>query len=153
MEHQILDRPLVVLIGATDVDGQRRTPLIDQNVDFRAQLGAIGRVFARFATARRRRTRSTVHGLPAPLDAALAPVELDQGLKDLVPDAQFLPGLESLMQHTAGDTKPVKMDSLPLAAGPQDVPDAVQHGPIANPRPTRLGLPRVGRQLTLDQPP
>ena len=48
MEHQILDRPFVMLIGATDVDSLRGTPLaIDQNVDFGAQFGAISRIFAR----------------------------------------------------------------------------------------------------------
>ena len=145
--------PLVMLIGATDVDGQRCTPLIDQNVDFGAQFGAIGRVFARLTATQRRSTRPAIHGLPAPLNATLTAIELDQGLKDLVPDAQFLPSLEPLMQHAAGNTKPVTMHSLPLAAGPQDVPNPIQYGPIANARPARLGWRRFRRQLALHPAP
>ena len=72
MEDQVGDRPLVVLVGATDVDGQRRTPLIDQDVDLGAQFGAIGRVFARIAAAQGGGARAAVDRLPPPLDVAFA---------------------------------------------------------------------------------
>ena len=74
-------------------------------------------------------------------------VELDQRPEDGVPDALLLPGLETLMQDATRNAEPVALDGLPLAAGPQQVPDAVQHGPVADPGPTALlaGLGSAGR--------
>ena len=36
------------------------------------------------------------------------------------------------MQDTAGNAEPIAMDCLPLAAGPQNVPEPIDDGPIVN---------------------
>ena len=55
------------------------------------------------------------------------------GAQDLVPDALFLPGLETIMNHTARNAKPVFVNGLPLTSCPQDVPDTAQYGSIVCP--------------------
>jgi hypothetical protein len=54
-------------------------------------------------------------------------------MKRLLPDTLLLPGLETLMNHATGDTKPISVNSFPLTACPQDVPDAVECSPITGP--------------------
>jgi hypothetical protein len=51
---------------------------------------------------------------------------------DLFPDGLFLPSLETLMNDTARNTKPVSVNGFPLATGPQNVPDAIQYGTIVS---------------------
>jgi len=48
--YQAGHRPLVVLVGARDLNRQRGTSLVDQQVDLGAQFGAIGQM--PFSTAR-----------------------------------------------------------------------------------------------------
>ena len=55
------------------------------------------------------------------------------GAQDLIPDALFLPGLETIMNDTARNAKPVSVDGLPLTSCPQNVPDAGQYGSIVCP--------------------
>ena len=83
----------------------------------------------------------------------LSTIEADHRAPDLCPDALFLPGLETFMNDTTRNAKPVSVDRLPLAACPQNVPDAVQHGAIVYPRTSRtsfLGL--FGKMLLHSAP-
>jgi hypothetical protein len=60
----------------------------------------------------------------------------------------MLPRLEPFMQNTSGDTEPIAMDGFPLAACPQNVPEAVDDCPIVSswsPWPPFLG--RFGQML------
>jgi len=51
VHDQILDRPLVMFVGARDPDGQGRTQLIDQQMDFATQFASIRWIFTRFGTS------------------------------------------------------------------------------------------------------
>jgi hypothetical protein len=73
-----------------------------------------------------------VGGLPLPADMSLAAIEAGHGAEEFVKDALSLPGLEALMEDAARNTEPVSMDSLPLATGPQDVPDAIDDGAVVS---------------------
>ena len=119
-----------MLIGSRDPNCQRSTALIDQNMDLAAMFGSIGGVIARVAAAQRRWARTTVHRLPLPQDPFSTTVEIQHRAKDLLPDAFLLPGLKAFVQDAAGDAKPTGMNRLPLAASPQDVPDAIHHGMV-----------------------
>ena len=129
-DNQLVCRPLVMLVGASDVDCQRHPPLIHQQVQFRALLASIRRVLAGFTAAKRCRNRLAVNRLPLPFDLAPLVIELDHKFHDASKDAVLLPGLKPLMQHTAGDAKPVFVNSFPLATRPQHIPDAVQYSMI-----------------------
>ena len=65
----------------------------------------------------------------------------------------LLPGLETIMNHTAGNTKPIFVNGFPLASCLQDISDTVQGSAVTRSwasRTTFLG--RFGKVL-LDSAP
>lgn len=152
-EDQVIDRPFVVFVRARDVKRQRSTTLIDQDMDLATELSSIRWVLACLLTTQWRGARLAVYGLPLPADVSLSCIVAHHGLQDLFPDALLLPGLETIMNHTTRNTKPVFVNGFPLAPRPQDIPDAVQCSLITRPGaswPTLLG--RFGKVL-LDSTP
>jgi hypothetical protein len=115
--------------------------LINQNVNFATSLGSIGWVCACFVPTQRGSAGATVNRLPFPLDASLATIETQQRAKYLLPDPLLLPGLKSLMQNTARNTKPGAINGFPLASSPQNKPQTVHHGPIRLSAASCSGLP------------
>src|SRR4051794_8262867 len=73
-DHDLTHHRFVGLIGGRDLDRDRCAALIDQQMDFTALSGAVGRVLAGRLTAQWRRTRATINRLPGPLDTAGAGV-------------------------------------------------------------------------------
>jgi hypothetical protein len=70
---------------------------------------------------------------------------------DSLEDARSYPRLESQMAGAAGTVFPG--DHLPLAAGAQNIQNAVEYGTIRYPRPTVGSARLVRRQDGFDQPP
>ena len=124
--NQIIRRPLVIRIRTRNVNCQRHSPLINQQVQLRSLFTPIGRVFARFTASQRGGNRLAVNRLPLPFDLAFLVVKLDHQPHDLVEDAVLLPGLKAFMQHVAGYPEPVFVNGFPLATGPQVPPSALQ---------------------------
>jgi hypothetical protein len=129
-DHEIICRPLVMLIRAGQDYGQGRAALVHQDVDFAAPFASIGWILPGLLAAQGRGTALTVNRLPFPLDFPFLGVELDHDVHDLVEDTQLLPGLEAFMQRAAAHPKPVFMNCFPLASRPQHIPDPVQYGPV-----------------------
>jgi hypothetical protein len=161
LDHQIIRRPFVMLIGSRDMDRQGRTACIHQKVNFASRFAAIGRIFAGFFSAEWRWHRLAVHRLPFPADSQLAGIVAHHDLEQLVKDTRLLPGLKAFMQGTTGNLKPLSLHGFPLTAGPQHEPDAVDDIPVVDSRPAgsnflrRLGkllfefLPQFGRNLMI----
>jgi hypothetical protein len=129
-DNEIIRRPLVVLIGSRQHHDQGSTALVHQDVDLAAPFAPIGWILPGLLTTQGGRTAFTVNRLPCPLDFPFLGVELDHDLHNLVEDTQLLPSLEAFMQRAAAHPKPVFVDRLPLASGPQHIPDPVQYGPV-----------------------
>lgn len=133
---QFSHRPFIMSIGSGDVDGQRRTPLVNQEMNFRPSLASVSWIASCIRTVQRGRNRFAIDSLPFPTDALLSMIEACQGTENLVPDTLLLPCLEPLMQDAAGDTKPCFVNRFPLASCPQNVPEAIDNGAIINARST-----------------
>src|SRR3972149_9975018 len=122
--------------------------LINQDMNFAPFLGPIGWIIACVASTQRRSAGSTVYRLPFPLDASFATIETQQRAEYLFPNALLLPGLKSLMQYAARNTKPGAVNRLPLAASPQDEPQAIHHGTVGVSAASRARLtPFLGEVL------
>jgi hypothetical protein len=67
-------------------------------------------------------------------------IEFDHLTHDSGKHATGLPFLKAIMQGRTAYPKPIPMHSLPLAARPQHVPDAIQHCPIVCSLPPRLSI-------------
>ena len=137
-DHQIIGRPLVMLVGTANVNGQRSAMFVHQQMNFAAQFATIGRILARFRPTQGSSTRFAIHRLPFPANFAFPGVELDHDFEQLVKYTGFFPGLKALMQNAAGNMEPFLLDRFPLAASPQDIPDAVDHISVIHPRSSRL---------------
>ena len=66
--HHLAHHRFVGLIGRRDLDRDGCATLINQQVDFRARTGAVGRVLAGGLTAQGSRARATINRVPAPRD-------------------------------------------------------------------------------------
>jgi hypothetical protein len=152
-KDQVIGRPFVMLISAGDLYGQRRAALINQDMHLAAQLGAIGRVLTGLRASQGSGTRFAIERLPFPADVPLMGIEAHARLKDGFPETLLLPSLKPIMQYTARDTKPVFVDSLPLAACPQDIPNAVQDGVLIYSGASRATVSWRFRQKLLDPTP
>src|SRR5215208_6255278 len=72
-----------------------------------------------------------IHRLPSPAHStALFGIVLDHPLHQLLKETHAPPSLETLVDHTGGDPKPLAVQSLPLASRPQHIPDSVDDGSI-----------------------
>src|SRR5436305_1615146 len=65
--HDLAHHRFVSLIGCRDLYRYRCAALIDQQMDFSARAGAVGRVLATGLTAQWSRARATINRLPVPL--------------------------------------------------------------------------------------
>ena len=129
-EDKVIQRPFIMLISAAGVKGQWCAPPVNQDMHFGSTLAPVCGIRACLLLTQRSRNSFTVCGLPLPKDTPLTSIEAGHGAKELVKDALSLPGLEALMEDAAGNTEPVPMYCIPLAASPQDIPDAVDDGAV-----------------------
>src|SRR4030067_2365163 len=128
--------------------------LIRQKLNFAPFLGPIGWIISCVAPTQRRSAGSTVYRLPFPLDASFATIETQQRAEYLFPNALLLPGLKSLMQYAARNPKPGAVNRLPLAARPQDEPQAIHHGTVGFSAASRSWLTLLlGKGLFGNSPP
>ena len=70
-----------------------------------------------------------------------------------LPTAFALPGLKPLMQHTAGDTKPIPMYRFPLTACPQHILNLIEDTMVVYTGPPTLLLLRWLRKFALENAP
>ena len=132
-ENKVINRPFVVLVSAGKMHGQRCASLIDQDMDLGTAFTSVSGIASRCFSAQRCRDRFAVDRLPFPTNSALPIVKANHRLQHPVPDTLLLPGLEPFVQNTAGNAEPSSMDCFPLAASPQNVPEAVDNCPIVSP--------------------
>ena len=151
--EQVINRPFVVLIGTGEVHRQGCASFINQDVNLGATLAPVGGIASCRLAAQRCGHRFAVDSLPLPANAALAMIEANHRLQDLVPNALLLPGLETFMQDAAGNAEPIAMDRFPLTACPQDVPEPIEHRPIICSWPAWPALLTWFGQVLLDAPP
>jgi hypothetical protein len=152
-ENQIINRPFIVLVSPGKMHRQRRASLINQDMNLGTVFTAVSGIASRCFSAQRCRYRFAVDCLPLPTNSALPIVKANHRLQHFVPDTLLLPGLEPFVQDTAGNAKPIAMDCFPLAACPQNVPEAVDDCPIISSgasRPASFG--RFG-QMFFDATP
>ena len=133
-KDKVIDRPFIVLMSASKMNRQRGTALVNQDMNLCAAFAAVGGISSSRLSAQRSRHRFAVDSLPFPANPALPVVKANHRLQDLLPDTLLLPRLEPFMQDTAGDAEPIAMDCFPLAACPQNVPEAVDDSPIVGTR-------------------
>ena len=148
-----IDRLGRAATGTGDVNGQRRSPFINQDVYLGPTLASVCWITSCGLPTQWRGNRLAVDSLPLPADSTLAGIEADQAPHDLLPDTLLLPGLESLVQHAARNTKPVSVDGFPLATSPQHVPDAVDDRPVVGTWPSRSWFLGWLGQVSLDSAP
>jgi hypothetical protein len=133
-KDKVINRPFVMLVCAGKMNRQRSTALINQDMYLGPTFTAVGGITSCRLSAQRSRHRFAVDSLPFPANPPLPIVKANHRLQDLVPDSLLLPRLEPFMKNTAGDAEPIAMDGFPLAACPQNVPDAVDDCPIISSR-------------------
>jgi len=147
-EDKVINRPFVMLVSTGKMHRQRRAPLVNQDMNLGTTFTPVSGIASRCFSAQRSGHRFAVDSLPFPANPPLPIVKAHHRLQDLVPDALPLPGLEPFMQHTAGNAEPIAMDCFPLAACPQNVPEAIDDRPIVSPRPPWPSfLERFGQML------
>jgi hypothetical protein len=129
-EDKVIQRPFIMLISTTDVKGKRCAPPVNQDMHLGSTLAPVCGIGACLMLTQWSRNSFTIGSLPLPSDTLVAAIEASHAAEQLVKDALSLPGLEALMEDAAGDTEPVLMYCIPLAASPQDVPDAVDDGAV-----------------------
>ncbi len=132
-EDQVINRPFVMLVSTGKMHRQRCASLINQDMNLGTAFTPVSGIASRCFSAQRCRYRFTVDSLPFPANSALPIVKANHRLQHFVPDTLLLPGLEPFVQDTAGNAEPISMDCFPLAACPQNVPEAVDDCPIVSP--------------------
>lgn len=152
-KDKVVNRPFIMLIRSSDVNRQWRTAFINQDMNLGTAFAPVSGAASSGFSAQRRRNRFAVDGLPLPANSPLPIVETNHCLQHFVPDSLLLPRLEPFMQHTAGDAEPIPMDSFPLAAGPQNVPEAIDDSPVIGTRPSRPSFLGWLGQMLLDTTP
>ena len=152
-KDQVIDRPLIMFVSTGKMNCQRSTALVNQDMNLGPAFTAVGGIASSSFSTKRSGHRFAVDSLPFPANPALPIVKANQRLQDLFPDTLLLPGLEPFMQDTAGDAEPIAMDGFPLAACPQNVPEAVDDGPIVSSRPPRPSFLGWFGQMLLNATP
>ena len=151
--NQVISRPLVMLIGSSHLQSQWGTLLIDQNVDFGATFATVGRVLAGLGATKGSRADATIDRLPLPTNSKPLGIELDHLDQDGVEQACLLPSLKTVMDDAAADPKPGSMDSFPLTASPEHIPDAIQSCSVTSPGPSGDRFLRRSRKMGFDELP
>ena len=147
-KDKVIDRPFIMLVSTGKMNGQRSAPLVNQDMNLGTAFTAVGGIASRSRSAQRSGHRFAVDSLPFPANPALPVVKANHRLQYLAPDTLLLPRLEPFMQDTAGNAEPIAMDCLPLATGPQNVPEAIDDRPIVSPGPSSASfLGRFGQML------
>jgi len=152
-KHKVIDRPFIVLVSASNMKRQRRAALIDQDMNLGATFASVSGTRSSSFTAQRGRNRFAIDSLPFPANPSLSIVETNHCLQHLVPDALQSPGLESFVQDAAGNTEPITVYRFPLAACPQNVPEAVDDGTIIGTWPSWASPLGWLGQMLLDSTP
>lgn len=132
-KDKVINRPFVMLVSTGKMNRQRSAALVNQDMNLCPAFTAVGWIVSRSLSAQRSGHRFAVDSLPFPANPTLPVVKANHRLQDLVPDTLLLPRLEPFMQDTAGNAEPIAMDCFPLAACPQNVPEAVDNCPIVSP--------------------
>lgn len=147
-KDKVIDGPFIMLMSASQMNRQRGAALVHQDVNLGPAFTAVGGISSGSLSAQRSRHRFAVDSLPLPANPALPIVKANHRLQHLVPDTLLLPRLEPFVQDTAGNAEPIAMDCFPLAACPQNVPEAVDDCPIVSPRaPWTSSFGRFGKML------
>ena len=147
-KDKVINRPFVMLVSTGKMNRQRSAALINQDMNLGPTFTTVSGIASRRLPAQRGGHRFAVDSLPFPANPPLPIVEANHRLQDLIPDSLLLPRLEPFMQNTARDAKPIAMDGFPLAARPQNVPEAVDDCPIVSSRsPWPAFLGRFGQML------
>jgi len=152
-DHDLTHHRFVRLIGGRDLDRDGCAAPPDQQVDFTARAGAVGRVLAGRLAAQWSRARATINRLPGPLDAARPVGKAQQHFHHFGEASLLLPLLEAVVDDAAGDAKPAAMHGFPLTAGPQDLPDTIHNRTGIGARPSRATLRGWFGQQALDFAP
>jgi hypothetical protein len=126
----LIDQPLIMLIGSRDIDRQRRTTRIHQEVNFAASFSSVYRTLARRLTTQRRWTGFAINGLPRPSNAAPLVIKLGKLAHQSVKNTALLPFLEAVMDSGATHPEPRPLHRFPLATCPQHIPYSVYHSPV-----------------------
>ncbi len=134
---QVISRPLVMFIGSSNVQGQRGSVFIDQQMNLAALFASICGISACFFTTQRRWAGFTVDGLPFPANLTFCLIVQDHCSHHVGKDALLLPGLKAFMDHTTGDPKPVPVNRFPLTTSPQHIPDSIQGKSVLSTRTAR----------------
>ena len=152
-KDEVINRPFVMLVSTGKMNRQRSAALVNQDMNLCPAFTAVGRIVSSCFSTQRGRYRFAVDSLPLPANPALPIVEANHRPQHLVPDTLLLPRLEPFMQDTAGNAEPISMDCFPLATSPQNVPEAIDDGPIVSPwTPWSSLLERFG-QILFDSTP
>lgn len=96
-KDQIISGPFIMCIGTGDVQRERHTVLINQQMNLAALLAPIGGVLSSGFTSEWRGRRFAVDRLPFPTDFALGLIERDHLTEHGAKDTHLLPGLEPLI--------------------------------------------------------
>src|SRR6266487_926815 len=121
-------------IGATQMQAQWCAMPIDQQMPFGATFGPIGWIGAGCCATKRCRQQFGISRLPSPLDAADLIIESQQPTEYGDENTCLFPFLQTAMQGTAGAV--ARGSRFPLAAGAQDIQNAVQHSAEGNRGPS-----------------
>jgi hypothetical protein len=97
VNDQIIHRPFVVSVGSGEVNGQRSTFFIHQNMDFGSRFAAIGWILPGLTTSQGSWNHFTVHRLPFPANFLLVSIVFHQYLEQLVENPFVLPRLKTFM--------------------------------------------------------
>ncbi len=152
-KDKVVDRPFIMLIGAGNMHRQRRAPFVNQDMNLGAAFTPVSGIASSSFSAQRRLNRFAVDGLPLPANSPLPIVETNHCLQNLVPDTLLLPGLEPFVQNAARNAEPITMDGFPLAARPQNVPEAVDDRTIVGTWASWASFLRRLGQMLLDATP
>ena len=148
-----IDRPFIMLISTRNMNRQRCAALVNQDMNLCPTLTPVSGIVPSFLSPHRSGHRFTVDCLPLPTYPSFSIVEANHCLHDFFPNALLLPRLESFMQNTTGNAKPIFVDSFPLTTRPQNIPESIDDGTIVCTRSSRPSLFGRLRQMLFDSTP
>jgi hypothetical protein len=152
-KDEVSNRPFIMLICASDMNSQRGTTLVNQDMNLCPTLTTVSRIVPGCPSTQRRGYRFAIDRLPFPTYPSFSIVEANHCLHDFVPNTLLLPSLEPFMQNTAGNAEPIFVDSLPLTTRPHNVPEAIDDGAIVSTRSSWPSFFGRLRQMLLDSTP
>jgi hypothetical protein len=127
---QFIRQPFVMDIRSGNVNGQRRSPLVNQQVQFAPALAAVDWAFSGRFSAKRCWAAFAIQRLKQPSNILSSRIETRHQRHQLEKQSAALPVLKPLMQHAATHAKPIPMHCFPLAACPQHIPNPIHDRPV-----------------------